>query len=185
MSEYKRFTKKDKYGHWYTDTKMNDRFMWSTDGKIWERDLTHCAFDGEAIDRLAELEDKLESGQLVDISNLPQIGMSEEVRYTRKEATYFEELKRLFIKRMTEDSETKDRRRKDFNQAIFSYYSDDYIEEANKYSEKYNLNSFKIKPGDTYPVWDEITMDMVLQCFDDAVKDWLKSWCDGDNRAKK
>lgn len=29
--------------------------MWSEDGKVWERDLTHCAFDGEAIDRLAEL----------------------------------------------------------------------------------------------------------------------------------
>lgn len=98
---------------------------------------------------------------------------------------YFEELKRLFIKRMTEDSETKDRRRKDFNQAIFSYYSDEYIEETNKYSEKYKLDSFKVKPGDTYPVWDEITMDMVLQCFDDAVKDWRKSQHDSDGCAKK
>lgn len=67
MSEYKRFTKKDKYDHWYTDTKINDRFMWSINGKIWERDLTNCAFDGEAIDRLAELEDKIERGQLVEI----------------------------------------------------------------------------------------------------------------------
>lgn len=70
MSEYKRFTKKDKYGHWYTDTKINDRFMWSINGKIWERDLTHCAFDGEAIDRLAELEDKIENGQLVEIPDI-------------------------------------------------------------------------------------------------------------------
>lgn len=62
MSDYKRLTKKDKYGHWYTDTKINDRFMWSTDGKVWGRDLTHCAFDGEAIDRLAELEEKLKAG---------------------------------------------------------------------------------------------------------------------------
>lgn len=67
MSDYKRLTKKDKYGHWYTDTKINDRFMWSTDGKVWERDLTHCAFDGEAIDRLAELEEKIESGRLVEL----------------------------------------------------------------------------------------------------------------------
>lgn len=67
MSEYKRLTKKDKYGHWYTDTKINDRFMWSTDGKVWERDLTHCAFDGEAIDRLAELEDKIENGTLIEL----------------------------------------------------------------------------------------------------------------------
>ena len=66
MGEYKRFTKKDKYGHWYTDTKINDRFMWSKDGKTWERDLTHCAFDGESIDRLAELEDKIDSGLLVE-----------------------------------------------------------------------------------------------------------------------
>lgn len=62
---YKRFTKKDRYGHWCTDTKINDRYMWSEDGKVWERDLTHYAFDGEAIDRLAELEDDLESGKLV------------------------------------------------------------------------------------------------------------------------
>lgn len=66
MSEYKRLTKKDRYGHWYTDTKINDRFMWSKDGKVWERDLSHYAFDGEAIDRLAELEDKIENGTLVE-----------------------------------------------------------------------------------------------------------------------
>ena len=62
MSEYKRLTKKDKYGHWYTGTKIYDRFMWSSDGRVWERDLTNCAFDSEAIDRLAELEDKIENG---------------------------------------------------------------------------------------------------------------------------
>ena len=67
MSEYKRLTKKDKYGHWYTETKIYDRFMWSEDGKVWERDLTHCAFDGEAIDRLAELEDKIEDGTLIEL----------------------------------------------------------------------------------------------------------------------
>ena len=66
MSDYKRLTKKDKYGHWYTDTKINDRFMWSEDGKVWKRDLSHYAFDGEAIDRLAELEDKIENGTLVE-----------------------------------------------------------------------------------------------------------------------
>ena len=36
--------------------------MWSSDGMVWERDLTNCAFDGEAIDRLAELGDKIENG---------------------------------------------------------------------------------------------------------------------------
>lgn len=67
MGEYNRLTKKDKYGHWYTETKINDRFMWSKDGKVWERDLSHYAFDGEAIDRLAELEDKIENGRLVEL----------------------------------------------------------------------------------------------------------------------
>ena len=64
---YKRFTKKDRYGHWCTDTKINDRYMWSEDGKVWERDLSHYAFDGEAIDRLAELEDKIENGTLKEV----------------------------------------------------------------------------------------------------------------------
>lgn len=34
-----------------------------------------------------------------------------------------QQLRELFIKRMTVDSETQDRRRSDFNQAIFEYYS--------------------------------------------------------------
>lgn len=80
----------------------------------------------------------------------------------------FLELRELFIKRMTEDSDHNDRRRKDFNQAIFHY--DD---------EKYKA------PENTYQVWCEMTMDMVLQCFDDAVKDWRKSWCDVENCTRK
>lgn len=70
---------------------------------------------------------------------------------------YFEELKRLFIKRMTEDSETQDRCRKDFNQAIFFY--DDYSDEFTT-------------------CFTDTTMKMVLDKFDQAVKDWRKSWCD-------
>ena len=97
---------------------------------------------------------------------------------------YFEDLKRLFIKRMTEDSETHDRRRKDFNQAIFHYYDEDDIRCNEEYRDKFGFVS-KINPGDTYAVWDEITMDMVLQCFDDAVKDWRKSWCDVDGCTRK
>ena len=73
------------------------------------------------------------------------------------------ELRELFIKRMTVDSDHNDRRRKDFNQAIF-HYDDD---------------------GSTYPVWCETDMDMVLQCFDDATKDWRKSWCDVKNCTRK
>lgn len=58
-------------------------------------------------------------------------------------------LRELFIKRMTEDSETQDKRRKDYNQAIFGFRDD----------------------GSTYQVFTDTDMEMVLRCFDDAVKD--------------
>lgn len=58
-------------------------------------------------------------------------------------------LRELFIKRMTEDSETQDRRRKDYNQAIFDFRDD----------------------GSTYQVFVDTDMEMVLRCFDDAAKD--------------
>lgn len=72
--------------------------------------------------------------------------------------------RKLFINRMTVDSDHDDHRRQDFNRAIFGYRED----------------------GSTYEVWSETDMDMVLQCFDDAVRDWRKSWCDikGCNRGK-
>lgn len=70
-----------------------------------------------------------------------------------------ETLRELFIKRMTVDSETTDRRRKDFNQAIF-HFDDDEPEKG------------------SYAVWSETTLEMVMQCFDDAVKDWRRTWCD-------
>lgn len=58
-------------------------------------------------------------------------------------------LRELFIKRMTEDGETQDKRRKDYNQAIFGFWDD----------------------GSTYQVFNDTDMKMVLRCFDDAVKD--------------
>ena len=70
------------------------------------------------------------------------------------------ELRELFIRRMTVDSDHNDRRRKDYNQAIFFY--DDYTHE--------HLACFC-----------ETNMEMVLRCFDDAVGDWRKSWCDVKN----
>lgn len=79
-------------------------------------------------------------------------------------------LRELFVRRMTVDSETTDRRRKDFNQAIFHFESDDEVDSYNHYCEQYGLP--KKKYGATYPVWSEITLDMVLTCFDDAVKDY-------------
>ena len=72
-------------------------------------------------------------------------------------------LRALFIKRMTEDSETHDARRKEFNQAIFGFRDD----------------------GSTYTVWSETDLDMVLHCFDDAVKDWRRLWCDDKECRRK
>jgi len=67
-------------------------------------------------------------------------------------------LRELFIARMTVDSETQDARRRDFNQAIFFFK-----EEGD---------------DDAIPVFSETTMNMVLQCFDDATKDWRREFCD-------
>ena len=84
----------------------------------------------------------------------------EEIREGKQILSFF---RKLFINRMTVDSDHNDRRRKDFNQAIFGYNDD----------------------GSTYAVWSETDMDMVLQCFDDAVEDWRKSWCDIENCTRK
>lgn len=80
----------------------------------------------------------------------------------------FAELRKLFIDRMTVDSNHNDRRRKDYNQAIFAW-----SDNKDKTPEK------------TYQVWSEMDMEMVLQCFDDAVKDWRRSWCDVENCTRK
>jgi hypothetical protein len=93
------------------------------------------------------------------------------------------ELRELFIKRMTIDSPHNDRRRKDFNQAIFHYEDDKSVDEWNKECEKFGLS--KKEYGRTYQVWSGMDMDMVLRCFDDAVKDWRKSWCDVENCTRK
>lgn len=65
-----RFTKRDRYGHAYTNETIYDRGMTSKDGKIYEK---HCfengtsAYDGKPIDRLCELEDKIEQGDVVEV----------------------------------------------------------------------------------------------------------------------
>ena len=82
--------------------------------------------------------------------------------------TVINELRNLFIKRMTEDSDHNDRRKRDFNQAIFGF-SDDKDRTAVK----------------TYQIWSEMDMEMVLQCFDDAAKDWRRLWCDVENCRRK
>lgn len=65
----------------------------------------------------------------------------------------FQKLRNCFIKRMTVDSETQDRRRKDYNQAIFRDYG----------------------RGEHNQVFCDTTMEMVLDCFDNAVKDLEKT----------
>ena len=93
------------------------------------------------------------------------------------------ELRELFIKRMTVDSDHNDRRRKDYNQAIFRYEDNESVDLWNKECEKFGLS--KKRYGRTYPVWCEMDMDMFLRCFDDAVKDWRKQWCDSDGCTRK
>ena len=46
------------------------------------------------------------------------------------------DFRKMFIKRMTVDSETTDRRKKEFNQAIFHYESKEEVDEWNKECEK-------------------------------------------------
>lgn len=92
-------------------------------------------------------------------------------------------LRELFIRRMTEDSETDDRRRKDFNQAIFHYESEESVDCWNAECEKFGFQ--KKSHGGTYAVWSEMDMDMVLQCFDNAVKDWRRTWCDVEGCRRK
>ena len=94
-----------------------------------------------------------------------------------------DELRKLFIKRMTIDSDHNDRRRKDYNQAIFHYENEQSVDEWNAECEAYGFP--RKSYGRTYAVWCEMDMDMVLRCFDDAVNDWRKTWCDVDNCKRK
>ena len=80
------------------------------------------------------------------------------------------ELRELFIKRMTVNSDHSGRRRKDYNQAIFGWWSEDKAE---------------ADPAKTFPVWSNMSMDMVLKCFDDATQDWRKTFCDVENCNRK
>lgn len=81
-----------------------------------------------------------------------------------------EELRELFVKRMTVDSGHNDHRRKDYNQSIFGWWEKDEIE---------------ADPSKTFQCWSNMDMGMVLQCFDDAVKDWRRTFCDVKNCNKK
>ena len=65
-----RFTKRDRYGHAYTNETIYDRGMTSKDGKTYEKHYFEnetSAYDGKPIDRLCEIEDKIEQGELVEV----------------------------------------------------------------------------------------------------------------------
>lgn len=95
-------------------------------------------------------------------------------------------LRKLFIKRMTVDSETTDRRKREYNQAIFHYEDPDYVDAWNKALDKLEDCRLKRKSyDDTYPVWENMDMQMVLVCFDNAVKDWRKTFCDVETCRRK
>ena len=66
-----RLTKKDKYGHFYTD-QANCRNIWSSDGEKLEGEYFEnktLAIDGKAIDKLGELED-IEEELGIDLKTL-------------------------------------------------------------------------------------------------------------------
>ena len=65
-----RFTKRDRYGHAYTNETIYDRGMTSKDRKTYEKHYFEngtSAYDGKPIDRLCEIEDKIEQGELVEV----------------------------------------------------------------------------------------------------------------------
>lgn len=68
-----------------------------------------------------------------------------------------DELREEFVRLLTVDGPTKDRRRKDFNQAIFMGPDPALDAEAQAW-------------WIGKPVWDETTLDMVMEKFDRAVK---------------
>lgn len=87
--------------------------------------------------------------------------LQKEIEEGRQMLAFFRE---LFVARMTTDSEHSDRRRKDYNQAIF--FHDDWS-------------------GEFKQCFNGTTMEMVLQCFDNAVKDWRESFCDTEGCRRK
>lgn len=67
---YERLTKRDRYGHAYTNETIYDRGMTSEDGVHYEKHYFEnetSSYDGKPIDRLCEIEDKIEQGKIVEL----------------------------------------------------------------------------------------------------------------------
>lgn len=71
-------------------------------------------------------------------------------------------IRELFWKRLTEDSPHQDRRRSDYNQALFDHWGDDP----------------KVDEKEWFQCFCQMTPHMIIRAFDDAVKDWRKCFCD-------
>ena len=72
MSEYKRTTKKDEKGRWVTEVGFYGIYL---DNEV-HTDMIY----GDVIDRLAELENKIESGELVDAREKMSNGQLHSIR---------------------------------------------------------------------------------------------------------
>ena len=66
MSEYERLTRKDKKGRWVAEIGFFGMYLKSDVSDTGEISYTNLMY-GKLIDRLAELEDKIESGELVEL----------------------------------------------------------------------------------------------------------------------
>ena len=67
---YERLTKRDRYGHAYTNETIYDRGMTSEDGVHYEKHYFEngtSAYDGKPIDRLCEIEDKICEGKILEL----------------------------------------------------------------------------------------------------------------------
>jgi hypothetical protein len=74
-------------------------------------------------------------------------------------AAQADELRGLFIKRLTVDSQCRDRRKRGFNQSLFH-------------------------PQNGLPHWNRIDLDMVMDAYDNAVKDYRRTFCDTESCRK-
>lgn len=109
--------------------------------------------------------------------------MEKEIREYRQQIDI---LRKLFVQRMTVDSETTDRRRRDYNQAIFHYKKPEDVEMWNRFVDEHPNPIFtKENTEETYPVFYGTNMEMVLECFDNAVKDWRRTFCDVESCRRK
>ena len=53
------------------------------------------------------------------------------------------------------------------------------------YPMRWEEDEAEADPSKTFQCWSNMDMGMVLRCFDDAVKDWRKTFCDVENCSRK